>query len=154
MTMNRKPIYFDNNSTTAVASECLEAMKACLELGPLNPSSKHSQGERAKQVVMNARHEVASVFGATAAEIVFTSGGTESNHLAILSALALNPDRRHIVTSDVEHPSTLMLLRHLATQGVRISYLPVDREGRLNLDALRATLTKRAYCFRLRRSRI
>ncbi len=141
MTMNRKPIYFDNNSTTAVASECLEAMKACLELGPLNPSSKHGQGERAKQVVMNARHEVASVFGATAAEIVFTSGGTESNHLAILSALALNPDRRHIVTSDVEHPSTLMLLRHLATQGVQISYLPVDREGRLNLDALRATLT-------------
>jgi cysteine desulfurase len=134
------PIYFDNNATTAVAGECLEAMNACLRLGPVNPSSKHSLGERAKQCVMEARDQVASAFGATAAEIVFTSGGTESNHLAILSALELYPDRRHIISSEVEHPSTLMLLRHLETQGVRVTYLPVDSEGRLHLDALEDTL--------------
>jgi cysteine desulfurase len=140
MTAPGGSIYFDNNATTAVASECLEAMNRCLRLGPVNPSSKHGQGERAKQVAMQARDEVAALFGATAAEIVFTSGGTESNHLAILSALALHPDRRHIITSAVEHPSTLMLLRHLETQGVRVSYLPVDGEGRLNLDALKDLL--------------
>ena len=140
MTASGKSIYFDNNATTALASECLEAMNGCLRLGPINPSSKHSRGEQAKQLVMEARSEVASVFGATAAEIVFTSGGTESNHLAILSALALRPDRRRIIASEVEHPSTLMLLRHLETQGVRVSYLPVDSEGRLSLDALKDML--------------
>jgi cysteine desulfurase len=141
MTAPGKPIYFDNNATTAVASECLEAMNACLRLGPVNPSSKHSQGERAKLRVMEARDKVASAFGATAAEIAFTSGGTESNHLAILGALALHPDRRHIISSEVEHPSTLMLLRHLENHGARVSYLPVDSEGRLSLDALEDTLS-------------
>ncbi len=140
MTTPGRSIYFDNNATTALASECLEAMNGCLHLGPINPSSKHSRGERAKQLVMEARNGVAALFGATPAEIVFTSGGTESNHLAILGALALQPARRHIVTSEVEHPSTLMLLRHLETQGVRVSYLPVDGEGRLNLDALTDTV--------------
>ena len=136
-------IDFDHNATTAVAPECLQAIIGCLRSGPLNPSSKHSQGEHAKRMVMEARMAVASVFGASAPEILFTGGGTESNHLAILGTLAASPDRRHIVSSEVEHPSTLMLLRHLQTQGVHVSYLPVDSEGRLNLDALEATLTPR-----------
>jgi cysteine desulfurase len=136
-------IYFDHNATTAVAPECLDAINACLRSGPLNPSSKHSQGEHAKRMVMDARLAVAEGVGASAAEIVFTGGGTESNHLAILGALATCPDRRHIVTSAVEHPATLMLLRHLEAQGVHVSYLPVDSAGRLNLDALEVTLTPR-----------
>jgi cysteine desulfurase len=141
MNATGRNIYFDNNATTAVASECLAAMSACLQLGPVNPSSKHRLGNRARQLVIEARNEVASMLGVTPAEIVFTSGGTESNHLAILSALALHPDRRHIVTSEVEHPASLMLLRHLQAQGVRVSYLPVDAEGRLSLEALKDTLT-------------
>ena len=135
--------YFDHNASTAVAPECLDAINACLRLGPLNPSSKHSQGEHARRLVTDARHAVAGSLGAAASEIVFTGGGTESNHLAILGALAACPNRRHIVTSEVEHPSTLMLLRHLQAQGVHVTYLPVDSEGRLNLDALEETLTPR-----------
>jgi cysteine desulfurase len=129
-------IYFDNNATTAVAEDCLEAMDRVLRLGPANPSSKHSLGDRAKQVVMEARAKVAGTFGVTPAEVVFTGSATEANHLAILGALAIRPERRHVITSAVEHPSTLMLMRHLEAQGVRVSYLPVDGEGRLALEAL------------------
>jgi cysteine desulfurase len=137
-----KRIYFDHNATTAVAPQCVEAMGACLRLGPLNPSSKHSLGGHAKRLILDSRLAVSEAFGASPAEVVFTSGGTESNHLAIQGALAARPDRRHIVSSEVEHPSTLQLLRHLETQGVHVSYLPVDAEGRLSLDALAATLTE------------
>jgi len=135
--------YFDHNASTAVAPECLDAINACLRFGPLNPSSKHRSGEQAKRLVMDARHAVAGSLGAAASEIVFTSSGTESNHMAILGALAAHPDRRHIVTSEVEHPSTLMLLRDLQRRGVHVSYLPVDSEGRLNPEALIETLTER-----------
>ncbi|MGE0113765.1 MAG: cysteine desulfurase family protein [Steroidobacteraceae bacterium] len=134
-------IYFDNNSTTAVAPECRQAMLECMQSGPLNPSSKHAQGERAKHYLMTARAQVAQLLGALPPEVVFTSSGTEANHMAILGALALQPQRRHIISSEVEHPATLMLLRHLQTQGVRVTYLPVDHAGRLNLEALADTLT-------------
>lgn len=134
-------IYFDNNATTAVAPQCIEAMSACLRLGAINPSSKHSLGEHAKQLVIEAHQEVAKFIGASGVEVAFSSSGTESNHWAILGALALRPERRHVITSEVEHPWTLMLLRHLETQGLRVSYLPVDGEGRLNLEALEDTLT-------------
>jgi len=138
-----KRIYFDHNATTAVAPQCLDAIDACLRAGPLNPSSKHALGEYAKRLTLDARLAVAETFGASPAEIVFTSGGTESNHLAILGALAACPDRRHIVSSEVEHPSTLQLLRQLESRGLHVSYLPVDSEGRLSLDALEATITAR-----------
>lgn len=137
----REKVYFDNNATTMVARECIDAMLECMLLGPTNPSSKHSLGEKARELVIEARKNVAKLLGATPAEIVFTSSGTEANHMAILGALALRPDKRHVISSEVEHPSTLMLLRHLETQGVRVTYLPVDREGRLSLDALVDTLT-------------
>jgi cysteine desulfurase len=129
-------IYFDNNATTAVADECIEAMNRVLRLGPVNPSSKHALGDRAKQIVMEARAKVAGTFGVTPAEVVFTSSATEANHLAILGALSIRPERRHVIASAVEHPSTLMLLRYLETQGVRVSYVPVDGDGQLMLDAL------------------
>ncbi len=136
-----RTIYFDHNATTAVAEECVAAMDACLRLGPINPSSKHSLGDQAKGLLNAARSAVAASIGAGPAEIVFTSGGTESNHLAILGSLALQPQRRHIISSEVEHPSTLMLLRRLETQGLRVSYLPVDGTGALILDALGDTLS-------------
>ena len=141
--MTRFPggIYFDNNASTTVAPECVDAMVACLRSGALNPSSKHTLGDQAKQLVIEARHEIALFLGAAPSEVAFTSSGTEANHWAIQGALSLQPDRRHVITSEVEHPATLMLLRHLETQGLRVTYLPVDGEGRLNLDALEDTLT-------------
>lgn len=135
------PIYLDNNATTAVAPECVEAMLACFRHGPGNPSSKHAQGEHARQIVTQARANVARLLDASPPEIVFTSSGTESNHLAILGALALAPHKRHVVAGAVEHPSTLMLLRHLETQGVRVTLLPVDGDGRLDERALEAATT-------------
>jgi cysteine desulfurase len=135
------PIYFDHNATTRISARSLAAMNDLLQSGPCNPSSKHSLGERAQQRVRAARAQVAALLGATPAELVFTSGGTEANHLAILGALAARPERNHIISSDVEHPSTLQLLRSLRARGVRVSLLPVDGAGRLNLAALADTLT-------------
>jgi cysteine desulfurase len=135
-------IYLDNNATTAVAPECAEAMARCLRETYGNPSSKHRIGESAKVETIAARAKVAALLGAAPPEIVFTSGGTESNHQAILGGLALSPGKRHIVTSRVEHPSNLALLRHLETQGVRVSYLPVDGHGRLDLGALECAITE------------
>lgn len=134
-------IYLDNNATTRVAPECLDAMLDCLRESYGNPSSKHRAGERAKRWVNEARAQTAGLLGAGPAEVVFTSGGTESNHLAIIGALALNPDRRHVVTSAVDHPSTLLLLKQLETKGVRVTYLTVDAQGRLDLAALERALT-------------
>jgi cysteine desulfurase len=133
--MSDDPIYLDNNATTAVAPECAAALARALEHYG-NPSSKHRAGEAAKTLTLAGRAQVAALLGATPPEIVFTSGGTESNHQAILGGLALAPGRRHVVTSRVEHPSTLALLGHLETQGVRVTYLPVDGQGRLDLAEL------------------
>ncbi|MBZ0097348.1 MAG: aminotransferase class V-fold PLP-dependent enzyme [Sulfuricella sp.] len=134
-------IYLDNNATTPVAPECVDAMLACLRDIWGNPSSKHRLGGEAKQQVGEARTQVAGMLGATSPEIVFTSSGTESTHAAILGVLALNPDKRHIVTSTVEHPSSLLLLRHLETQGVRVTYLAVDGRGCLDLSDLEQAVT-------------
>lgn len=134
-------IYLDNNATTRPTPEVLAAMQACQHEAWGNPSSKHRVGDAARQRVNSARAEVAALLGATAAELVFTSGATEANHMAILGALALQPQRRHIVSSLVEHPSTLLLLRHLQAQGVRISWIAVDEHGQLQLDELAAAIT-------------
>lgn len=134
-------IYLDNNATTPVAPECIEVMLRCLREDFGNPSSKHWLGEAAKSHVLAARARVSALLEASPAEIVFTSSGTEANHLAILGALALAPDRRHLVTSRVEHPASLALLRHLESRGVRVTYLGVDSEGRLDLGELERALT-------------
>jgi cysteine desulfurase len=129
-------VYLDNNATTNVAPEAVAAMVAAMTDAIGNPSSKHAAGERAKALVASARGEVARLLGASPAEIVLTSGGTEANHQAILGALALQPGRRHIVTSAVEHTSALALLRHLETQGVAVTTLCVDADGRLDPEAV------------------
>jgi cysteine desulfurase len=111
-----------------------------MRTGPTNPSSKHKAGECSKEAVMGARGEVARLLGCSPPEIVFTSCGTESNHLAILGALALDPAKQHIVASAVEHPSCLELLAHLETKGVRVSYVPVDSRGQLDPETVAASL--------------
>ena len=140
MMAQTESIYLDHNATTPVAPECAEPMLIAMREAYGNPASKHSAGERAKQVTEQARAQVARLLNAAASEIVFTSGGTEANHLALLGGLAA-AGKRHIVTSAVEHPSTLELLAHLETQGVRVTRLPVDSEGRLDLMTLERALT-------------
>ena len=134
-------VYADNNATTPLAPEVLEAMKACLGDCYGNPSSKHRIGAAAKQAVMDARSKVAALLGASPAEIVFTGSATESNHLAILGALGRDPSRRHLVTTAVEHPSTRLLLDQLAAEGVTVSEIGVDADGMPDMDALEAAIT-------------
>lgn len=137
-----KPIYLDNNATTRIAPEVLEAMLPFLTEGYGNPSSPHRLGEPVKGRIGEARSAVAALLRANPAEIVFTSGATESNQTAILGALEMRPGRRRIVTTAVEHPSTLLLFRHLEGKGYRVILLPVDREGSLEIGALREAVTE------------
>lgn len=135
-------IYFDYNASAPVAPESIDAAWEYLDGGFGNPSSKHGAGERAKRALDEARGQVAQLLNALPAEIVFTGGGTEGNHAAIMGALALAPHKKHIVTSVVEHPSSLLLFRHLEGQGVRVSYLRVDAHGRLDPRQVEDALTE------------
>ena len=135
-------IYLDNNATTRLAPEVREAMLPFLDEAYGNPSSQNAPGQRAKEALIAARRTVAEALHASPAEIVFTSGATEGNHAAILGALAyFNGQRRHIVASAVEHPSTLKLLQELEKQGVAVTLVGVDERGMLNLAALDAAIS-------------
>jgi len=136
-----KPIYVDNNATTMVAPQVVEAMTPFFTELYGNPSSMHSFGGQVGGAIEEARAKVARLINASAGEIVFTSCGTESDSTAIKAALAANPDKRHIVTSRVEHPAIKNLCEQLATQGYRTTYVPVNADGELDLDYLYDNLT-------------
>jgi cysteine desulfurase len=133
-------IYLDNNATTRVLPQVVEVMQPWIYEYYGNPSSNHSLGQQAKEALIQARLDTAKFLTASPAEIVFTSGATESNHMAIHNALATHPDRNTIVTSAVEHPSTLQLLAHLSQQGVKVIYIPVSANGELDMQALNAAI--------------
>jgi cysteine desulfurase len=134
-------IYLDNNATTQVAEEVLESILPYFRELYGNPSSMHSFGGQIGQKIRAAREQVAALLGAMPEEIIFTSCGTESDNAAIRSALAIHPDKKHIVTSRVEHPAIHALCAQLATQGYRITELPVDKNGLLDLENLEKNLT-------------
>jgi cysteine desulfurase len=134
-------IYLDNNATTQVAPEVLEAMLPYFHELYGNPSSMHSFGGQVGRRVREAREQVAALIGAHPEEIIFTSCGTESDNTAVRSALAAYPGKRHIVTSRVEHPAIHALVAQLAKEGYRVTELPVDEAGRLNLDRYARSLT-------------
>ncbi|MFZ2447527.1 MAG: cysteine desulfurase NifS [Syntrophobacteraceae bacterium] len=136
-----KTIYLDNNATTQVAPEVLDAMLPFFHERYGNPSSMHSFGGQVMKEVRKARERVAALLGASPDEIIFTSCGTESDNAAIRAALSSNPEKRHIVTSRVEHPAVRALCAHLAGQGYRVSELPVDGDGRLDMELYRKALT-------------
>jgi cysteine desulfurase len=128
-----EPIYLDYNATTPVDPAVVEAMRPYLDRHFGNPSSSHAYGVQAKKAVENARRHVAELLGARPEEIVFTSGGTESNNLAIRGvAHALRHKGNHIITSAVEHPAVTEVCRHLESQGFRVTVVPVDEYGRVN----------------------
>lgn len=133
-------IYLDHNATTPILPEVFEAMRPffCEEWG--NPSSSYRFGSKLKSAIEAARDQVAEMIGASPREIVFTSCATESNNAAIHAALKANPTKRHVITSAVEHSSVLNYCMALERDGVRVTYLPVDRDGLLKLADLESSI--------------
>lgn len=129
-------IYLDNNATTKPAEEVVRAMLPFLHEQFGNPSSLHIAGQTARHAVEDARAQVASLIGARSRDIVFTSGGTEADNLGILGALDAYPSRKHLVTTAVEHVAVRDLCIRLAGRGHRVTFVPVDRDGRLDLEML------------------
>lgn len=136
-----KTIYLDNNATTQVAPEVLEAMLPYFHEFYGNPSSMHTFGGQVGRKLREAREQVAALLGTTTDEIIFTSCGSESDNAAIRSALVSQPGKRHIVTSRVEHPAVKALCAQLVNEGYRVTELPVDADGRLDMDQYRRSLT-------------
>ncbi|MFO1511997.1 MAG: aminotransferase class V-fold PLP-dependent enzyme [Verrucomicrobiota bacterium] len=134
-------IYLDHNATTPVLPEVFEAMRPffCDEWG--NPSSAYRFGSKLKSSIGAAREQVAGLIGALPEEIIFTSCATESNNAAIQAALKADPAKRHIITSAVEHSSVLNHCQALEKEGCRVTCLPVNREGLLNIGDLENALT-------------
>jgi len=135
-----KTVYVDNNATTKVAREVAEAMLPYFSEYYGNPSSMHFFGGQVQKKVDEAREKVADFLGAEPSEIVFTSCGTESDNAAILGTLDSNPEKRHLISTRVEHPAVGNVSTYLGRKGYRVTELSVDREGRLDLDELRETL--------------
>jgi cysteine desulfurase len=129
-------IYVDNNATTQVSPEVLEEMLPYFNEFYGNPSSMHTFGGKVEHKITEARARIASLLGASSEEIIFTSCGTESDSTAIRSVILSNPDKKHILTSRVEHPAVKNLYEYLSKNGYRVTFVPVDRKGRLDLDCL------------------
>src|ERR1041385_637008 len=134
-------IYLDNNATTRVAPEVLDAMQPYLGQFFGNPSSAHTLGREMKRAIEQAREQVADLIGAREpGEVVFTSCGSEADNWAVRGVLATQPEKKHIVTTLVEHEAVRNLCRLLENDGYEVTWLGVDRQGELNLDELRAAL--------------
>ncbi|MDY3809049.1 cysteine desulfurase NifS [Desulfovibrio sp. PG-178-WT-4] len=136
-----KTIYLDNNATTAVAPEVLAAMLPYLGELYGNPSSMHSFGGQVGEAVDTARERMAALLGADPDEIIFTSCGSESDNTAIWSALQTQPEKRHLITTRVEHPAVLNVVQYWERQGYHVTLLGVDGKGRLDLDEYAAALS-------------
>ncbi len=142
--VNEKVVYMDNNATTMIAPEVVDAMMPFLTNLYGNPSSMHTFGGQVGQAVSEAREKVADMLGAEPEEITFTSCGTESDSTAILSALRTFPEKRHVVTTRVEHPAVKSLCDNLETltgHKYRVTRLKVDGEGMIDMAEYEAVLT-------------
>ena len=134
-------IYVDNNATTMVAPEVLDVMLPYFSTYYGNPSSMHSFGGEVAAKISEARENLARLIGAQPDEIIFTSCGTESDSTAIRAAIESQPDKKHIVTSRVEHPAVKNLYESLSKKGYRTTFVPVDNLGRLDIDYLYDSLS-------------
>ncbi len=138
-----KEIYLDNSATTKPYDEVVDYITEVSRNYYGNPSSLHTKGIAAENLVKKARMQIAEVLKADPKEILFTSGGTEANNMAVMGYLRANPRAgKHIITSQIEHPSVLEVFKHLALEGYRVDYIPVDKQGIINLDALRQVVDK------------
>jgi cysteine desulfurase len=136
-----RTVYVDNNATTKVAPEVLEAMMPYFSEYYGNPSSMHFFGGQVARKVNEARERAADLLGADPSEIVFTSCGTESDNAAILGTFDSYPEKRHFITTRVEHPAVGNVSTYLSRKGYHVTELVVDREGRLDLDELKESIT-------------
>ncbi|MCF7824296.1 MAG: cysteine desulfurase [Candidatus Marinimicrobia bacterium] len=137
-------IYFDYNATTPIDPWVLEAMQIYLSTSFGNPSSNHSMGNRNRAAIEEARAQVANLLGCEPGEIIFTSGGSESNNLALKGLAAKYAHRgMHIIVSAVEHPSIIEVCHYLTREGFRVSYLPVDDQGVVSSQDLSTIITSK-----------
>ncbi|HEY8122850.1 MAG TPA: cysteine desulfurase family protein [Myxococcota bacterium] len=135
-------VYLDHNATTPLREEVIAAMGEALRANYGNPSSTHAEGATARAAIERARSEVAALLGVAASELVFTAGATEANNAALHGVLAARPERRHVVTTAIEHPSVAEPLGALEQRGVRVTRAAVDAGGRVDLDALASAITE------------
>lgn len=134
-------IYFDNNATTKVDEKVLEAMMPYLKEDYGNPSSTYFFGKKVKEEIINAKKNIAKLLNAKISEIIFTSCASESNVTAIMNAIKLNPNKKHIITTSVEHASILETMKYLEKTGYNITYLSVDKFGKINIEELEQSIT-------------
>ena len=140
--MADRKIYLDFNASTPIAAEVADAMKPFFLQHFGNPSSQHWAGIPAKQAVEHARQQVADLLQCSPSEIVFTSGGSESNNHAIKGLFfALRERGHHIITTQIEHPAVINPCRFLERLGAEVTYVPVDRYGRVDPDGIRKAVT-------------
>lgn len=136
--METREVYLDNSATTKVAQEAVDAMVHALTQAFGNPSSLHRKGMEAEKIVSESRQKIASALGVKAREIYFTSGGTESNNLAIKgTAYARKRYGKHMITTSIEHPSVLEAFMQLEKDGFNVTYLKVDDKGHIDLEELK-----------------
>lgn len=138
-----KTIYFDNNATTRVCDEAVEEMLPYLTEQYGNPSSMHDFGGNVNKSIQKARAQVAALVGANSTEeIIFTSCGTESSNMAIRGLLEANPNKKHIITTKVEHACVTNIYKWLEKKGYKTTYLGVNNEGELDLEELKEAITE------------
>ncbi|MBN2013212.1 selenide, water dikinase SelD [candidate division KSB1 bacterium] len=136
-----KPIYLDHNATTPIAPQVADAMIPYLKEHFGNPSSLHWYGQQTKRAVEDARQQVAELLGCEIDEIIFTSGGSESNNMAIKGiAASLRRKGNHIITSQIEHPAVLNVCKYLEQHGFEVSYAPVDSQGVVDVNYIASSL--------------
>jgi cysteine desulfurase len=137
-----KQIYLDNAATTKVDEKIAKIVDEFMLKNYGNASSLHSLGRKAKEEIEKAREKIAKSINASADEIIFTSGGTESNNLAIKGLAEANPEKKHIITSKIEHPAVLEVCKEMQKKGYKIDYLSTDKGGIVNLSELKQKITK------------
>ncbi|MBI2004281.1 cysteine desulfurase [Candidatus Pacearchaeota archaeon] len=141
-----KSIYLDNASSTKIDKKVLKAMIPYFSERYANPSSKHEAGQQIREAVESSRKMIASSINAKPNEIIFTSGGTESNNFALKGLFFANyPEKNHIITTKIEHDSILETCKWLEKQGAKITYLDVDKEGFIDLAQLKSSITKKTF---------
>jgi len=141
MKQTLKPIYLDYNATTPIDPQVFESMLPFLQSNYGNPSSSHVYGRIPKEALEKSRQQVAALIGADTDEIIFTSGGTESNNHAIMGTALRNKEKgKHIITSIIEHPAVLETCRYLERLGFGITYLPVYEYGLVHPEDVQAAI--------------
>ena len=146
--MSSNKIYFDNASTTFVDESILESFNKAIKLYPGNASSIHKYGQESARVIEKSRDLILSSFSLTNHEVIFTSGATEANNLAIKGfALAHKSRGKHIIVSEVEHPSILETARELERDfGYKVSYLHINKDGKVDIEELKSLIPSKSPC--------